>query len=212
MHPDQIRRPLATLMGLMVMPAILLTAASAWSHGLSVFAWVEGTQVQVESKFSGGKRPVNAVVRVLDLAGNQLLEGRTDSQGRWVFDLPQRTPLRIVMEAGLGHRGEWLLQAAETKAAGEESGVTETPSPPPATLPAAEITTDHLEAHLRQVVEEALQPLQARLARLEERRRNPGLQEILGGLGYILGLVGVGAYVQARRIRARRTAGRGQAP
>ena len=81
--------------------------------------------------------------------------------------------------------------------------------PEPAGRPAAD-----LEAQLRTVVTEALAPLSARLARLEEARRRPGLRDILGGLGYILGLVGVGAYLQARRLRERNggAAASGRAP
>jgi nickel transport protein len=181
--------------------AFLITAASAWAHGLTVFAWVEAGRVMVESKFSGGKRPVDATVRVLDLDGRELLSGKTDHQGRWAFDPPQKTALKIVLEAGLGHRGEWILRAEDMGALPE---VVEAPATTPQTRPAPqaiETATADLDARLKAVVLEALEPVNARLARLEEAPQGPNLRDILGGLGYILGLVGVGAYLQARRIR-----------
>jgi nickel transport protein len=191
--------------------SILATSASAWGHGLSVFAWVEGQRVMVESKFSGGKRPVNATVRVLAPDGRELLAGKTDDQGRWAFDLPQKTALKIVLEAGMGHRGEWTLSAEEVGAAKVEA------APPPASaqdqpgLPATNGAQADMEARLTKVVAQALQPINARLAHLE-KARGPSLQDILGGLGYILGLVGIGAYVQARRIRDGRSARPEQTP
>jgi nickel transport protein len=196
--------------------AILVTSATALCHGLSVFAWVEGQRVMVESKFSGGKRPVNATVRVLAPDGRELLTGKTDDQGRWAFDLPQKTALKIVLEAGTGHRAEWALRAEEVGAA---TIATNPPAPPaqeqaspPAAAGAAAPAAADLEARFAQLVAQALQPINARLAHIENERQGPSLQDILGGLGYILGLVGIGAYVQARRIRDGRSAPPGQTP
>jgi nickel transport protein len=195
--------------------AILAIGASAWAHGVSVFAWVEGQRVMVESKFSGGKHPVHATVRVLAPDGRELLTGKTDDQGRWAFDLPQKTALKIVLEAGLGHRAEWTLSAEEVGAAPVDTSTVDaapptSPAQAPSASPAAPDTAD-LEARLAKVIAQGLQPINARLARLEDERQEPSLQDILGGLGYILGLVGIGAYVQARRIRDGRSVPPGQA-
>jgi nickel transport protein len=200
MRPDPIHLGLR-FKALLIGMAFLGTAVSAWAHGLSVFAWVEGGRVMVESKFSGGKRPVDATVRVLDLDGRELLTGKTDDQGRWAFDPPRKTALKIVLEAGLGHRGEWTLRAEDMGALPE---VAEVPAAAPQARPApqaVDTATAELDARLKAIVTEALEPMSARLARLEQSSQGPGLRDILGGLGYILGLVGVGAYVQARRIR-----------
>ncbi|MEJ2641749.1 MAG: hypothetical protein P8010_19460 [Desulfosarcinaceae bacterium] len=195
---------------------ILAASASAWGHGLSVFAWVEGQQVMVESKFSGGKRPVNATVRVLAPDGRELLTGKTDDQGRWAFDLPQKTALKIVLEAGTGHQAEWDLRAEEvgaaTVATTPPAPLAQEPSAPQAPAGAAAPGGADLEARLARVVAQALQPINARLAHIEYERRGPSLQDILGGLGYILGLVGIAAYVQARRIRDSRSTPPGQTP
>lgn len=198
MRPDAMRRLLAALV------LILSGATAAWGHGLSVFAWVEGERVLVESKFSGGKRPVGATVQVLDPQGNTLLSGTTDAEGRWSFDLPQRTALKIVLEAGMGHRGEWTIGAAEVGAPPSDHSAAEPPPQPHPPAPTADATaaTADLDARLRKAVAEELAPVTARLARLEERLQGPSLQDILGGLGYILGLVGIAAYIQARRRQA----------
>jgi nickel transport protein len=46
--------------------------------------------------------------------GKELLTGTTDDQGKFSFKKPpeaQKADLKIVVEAAMGHRGEWLLKA-----------------------------------------------------------------------------------------------------
>jgi nickel transport protein len=210
MRPDPLRLSVR-FKTLLIAVALLGTAASARAHGLSVFAWVEAGRVMVESKFSGGKRPVGATVRVLDLDDQELLTGKTDDQGRWAFDLPPEKALKIVLEAGLGHRAEWTLRAEDMGAAPETAAPPGTPPALPVPQEAVAATAD-LDARLKKIVVESLEPFDARLSRLETEPQGPGLRDILGGLGYILGLVGVGAYVQARRIRAGAGVASGRAP
>ena len=59
----------SVLIGL-VCGVMLLSVSMARAHGVSVFAWVEGDTVYVESKFSGGRRAKNATVLVYDKEGN----------------------------------------------------------------------------------------------------------------------------------------------
>ena len=88
---------------------LLLNAVDVRGHNVTVFAWVEGSTVTVESKFSGGRRPKNAPIEVYDSAGNLLLKGTTDDQGTFSFTIPQKTPMTIVLLAGMGHRAEWII-------------------------------------------------------------------------------------------------------
>ena len=68
-----------------------LVAPAAHAHRVSIFAWVDGDTVHTESKF--GRRPGwsrAAWVRVFDLEGNLLLEGKTDDNGEFSFQVPKR--------------------------------------------------------------------------------------------------------------------------
>lgn len=196
---------------LMASAAILLATTTvatttAWCHGISVFAWLEGERVIVESKFSGGKRPMGATVRVFDPEGKELLTGVTDAHGGWSFDLPQRTALKIVLEAGMGHRGEWTLSAAEVGATSSAAPAKDQTHSHIAAqsgeASSLDPTAQSFEERMQKIVAAELATVSSRLARLEERLDGPHLQDIIGGLGYILGLVGIGAYAQARRLRA----------
>jgi hypothetical protein len=74
---------------------------------------VEGDTVHTESKFSGGRLVNGGEVRVYDLKGKELLSGKTNAQGEFSFKIPQKTAMKIVLQAGMGHRGDWTIPLSE---------------------------------------------------------------------------------------------------
>src|SRR5205807_8004813 len=65
--------------------------------------------VQVESWFSDGSKPKAAKVAVLRPDGSALAEGATNDQGVFVFRFDAAEDLRVVVDAGAGHRKEVVL-------------------------------------------------------------------------------------------------------
>jgi nickel transport protein len=172
---------------------------AAHAHKVYVFAWAEGDIIHTESYFGGKKSAVGGLIKVFDPEGKELLEGKTDEKGEFSFRLPKRTDLKIVLEASMGHRAEYLLKAEEI------------PGPLKRNGPAAEnkktaVPTPRAAApdieQIRGVVEEALdarlKPVLRTLARVQEER-GPGVTEVMGGIGYVLGLMGLIAYFKARK-------------
>ena len=191
----------ALLGGLAILLSIIPTTVEA--HNVSLFAWVEESKVFTQSKFSGGRWAKNARIEVYNAAGEKLLEGRTDDQGQFAFTPPRPEALRIVLLAGSGHRGEWRVAAEEFGAAPADVPIANRPSaesPSPATVTPPRDTPAPTDAELKQLIESALEkklaPIRRQLAQLAQR---PSLHDIIGGLGYIMGLVGLGAYMQSRR-------------
>ena len=88
---------------------ILIAAVPASAHRVNVFAWVEGDTVSVECKFSDGTKVHQGVIRVLDSAGKELLKGKTNDKGEFSFKVPKIDDLKVVLEAGMGHRAEWPI-------------------------------------------------------------------------------------------------------
>lgn len=185
----------------------LIVVPRAVAHKVTIFAWVEGDTVHTESKFSGGKMVKNGAVEVFDGQGTRLLDGRTDDQGEFSFKAPKITDLTIVLTAGMGHRNSWKLTAAELGAeTSAETAVDPAPSaatgstarrqasPPPAGpgLSAAEV-----DAIVARRLDQKLQPLTRML--VAARDKGPTVSDILGGIGYIIGLVGLGAYMRYRK-------------
>ena len=194
----------------------LLTPHTAWGHKVTVFAWVEGDTVYTQSKFSGGKKVNHGKIEVYDPSGVKLHEGRTNDQGEYAFKVPKRTDMKIVLLAGMGHRGEWTLMRDEI----EEGLAPDDSIPPqadgtalapnPKNVPAAASApmvpggSGDVEAALERVLDKKLRPILQRLNTIENQNRGPRLKDILGGIGYILGLMGLAAYLKFKQTGAQR--------
>ena len=195
---------------------LVLSYSLALAHNVTVFAWVEGDTVHVESKFSGGRRPVAAPVEVYDTRGNLLLKGATDEKGEFSFKVPKKTEMKVVLLAGMGHKGEWTIPFSDIEAvsASAPPQATEAGSPPPTsngpdqaatTAPAVggnPVPVGYLTAaEIRNAVEGALDTKLKPVMKLlvETRQSGPSVTDILGGIGYIFGLIGVAAYFIAKR-------------
>jgi len=87
----------------------LLLGGDAQAHRVNIFAWVEGDTVMVECKYPDGTKVHEGVIRVFDSAGKELLNGKTNAKGEFSFKVPKPDDLKIVLEAGMGHRAEWPL-------------------------------------------------------------------------------------------------------
>jgi nickel transport protein len=88
---------------------ILIAAVPASAHRVNIFAWVEGGRVFVECKYPDGTKVHEGVIRVIDSAGKELLKGKTNDKGEFSFKAPKIDNLKVVLEAGMGHRAEWPL-------------------------------------------------------------------------------------------------------
>ena len=178
----------------------MLRPGLAAAHRVTVFAWVEGETVHTESKFSGGKRVNGGEIIVYDLNGRPLLSGKTDDRGAFSFKIPQKTGMKIVLQAGMGHRGEWTISAGELRGRPEPDPAVSQKTRPPSPEARAETTPvglDQIRLVLDQSLDRRLNPVLKMLA--ESRDKGPTLRDILGGIGYILGLMGLAAYVHFRR-------------
>jgi nickel transport protein len=191
-----------------------LATGNAWAHRVNVFAWAEGDTVHVESKFSGGKKIAGAKIIVTDAGGVEVLTGQTDDQGQFSFKRPQPAELKIILEAGMGHRAQWTLPVDDGHAdhptdksrpekASPRSRLknpddqiyprnSETPTAVYAGPSRAEI-----EAIVEKALDKKMKPVLEMLA--DSRHTEPGIGDILGGIGYIIGLVGTAAYFHSRK-------------
>lgn len=186
-----------------VLAVIAVSAEPVSAHKVTVFAWVEGDTVQTESKFSGGRMAKQARIEVYDGSGNLLLDGLTDDKGRFSFTAPKKEDLQVVLVAGAGHRNTWTIKAEEfadqTPLAAEDHSVATNATQPlvEAVLPqGVAVSRDELQIMIETALDKKLQPVLHRLHQMED---GPRLAEIIGGLGYILGLVGLGSYLHYRR-------------
>ena len=173
---------------------VISTPLPAFAHKVIIFAWVEGDTVFTESKFSGGKRAINAQVQVFDREDKQLLEGKTDNKGEFSFKIPKLTDLRIVLTAGTGHKGEWTIPESEIQEAGGVSGEKKAEEPSQPT--AVGLTKEEIKDLIDDSLDRKLRPIVRMMT--ESQSKGPSVNEIVGGIGYIVGLMGVALYFKNR--------------
>lgn len=97
----------------------LLCPSPGLAHKVIVFGWLEKGRVNLEAGF-GSRRPAkNCGFSAFDTEGNLIYQGVTDNEGRQSFDIPDgfHSDLKLVLEAGPGHRGTWTIPADEFSAA-----------------------------------------------------------------------------------------------
>jgi len=193
----------------LVAALMLLAAGAALAHRVNVFAWVDGDTVFVECKYPDGTKVHEGVIRVLDSAGKELLNGKTNDKGEFSFKVPKQDDLTIVLEAGMGHRGDWPLSRQDLAPAGEApkpgpaaapqaSPKNEAPSPAaaePAAGPASPPPAG-IDQAIEKALDKKLAPVMKMLAEMHEQKVR--LTDVLGGIGYIIGLVGVAAYFKRK--------------
>jgi nickel transport protein len=181
----------------------LALCETVYAHRVNIFAWAEGDTVFVECKFPDGRRVNEGTIRVLDPAGAELLSGQTNDQGEFSFKIPKQTDMTVVLEASMGHRAEWKIPAEELSAAGQPAA-TAAPvqqaagaelSAPPAGAAEGEasaIPSQDIQQALERALDKKLAPVLKMLA--ESREQGPKVSDVLGGLGYIVGVAGIAAY------------------
>ncbi len=199
------RRPCGQITFIVIsLLVFLLTADTAFAHKVIVFGYVEGDTVHTESKFSSGKKAQNSRITVYDVQGEKLAEGRTDPDGAFAFKPPRKTTLKIVLDAGAGHRAEWVIPQAEFDEAQTAHPLSENHPPinpdvqssvsPPVT---STFTLDDVRTVVANELEKKIKPVRQML--MDNQNQGPSMQDILGGIGYIFGLIGIAAYFHSKK-------------
>ena len=186
---------------------IYTLAPNALAHKVFLAAYVEGDVIVVESGFSDGTSCDNAKIEVFDSSDNKLLEGRTDKNGVFSFKPPQKIDLHLVLDAGMGHRGEHTMPADElpeltgakkTEAKAAPDTRAAEPLKPPAANTVAQLDPEEIELIVDKVIQKRLRPL---IQLVAKSRHETGVSptEIFGGIGYIMGLMGLAIYFKSRK-------------
>ena len=178
--------------------ALLLGApAPAHSHNARLFATAEGSVITGYAYASSGERLSSVTVHVEDPKGQHLGETRTAVDGAFRFDASRQCDHLLVLDPADGHGAQFRIKAAD---------LVFPPAPADrASEPAPSVGPTH-EADLQDAVSAAvarqLRPLREQLDRLENRIR---FRDVLGGVGYLVGVAGLAFYFLGVRRRGRAT-------
>lgn len=176
---------------------LLIPASVVFAHKVNIFAYQEGDIVYTESYFSDGTKVKDGIVEVYDSQGTKLLEGKTDENGEFDFKLLKKDDLKIVLLASLGHKNSYTLSVDELP----DIIVTEKPQQPEfKELKAKEVALVDLEQIKRIIdtsLDEKLKPIMRELAKAQQK--GVSFTEVIGGIGYIFGLMGIILYFVSKK-------------
>ena len=183
---------------------IIMINISAFAHKVNIFAYIEGGEIYTESYFSDGKKCVESKIEVFDNQGNKLLEGLTDEEGMFSFKIPPEDAidgdLKIVLTASMGHRAEYSIRADEL---GDIKGLIEEKIEEPVSVIFPEtfsVDLKEIQSIIEDTLDEKLKPIireMREIKKSQEDRISP--TEIIGGIGYIIGIFGIIAYFLSRK-------------
>ncbi len=210
-----------------VLPGILavvacvgfLSGPAVYGHGLIVYGSARGRTIEGWAYFSGGGKAKNATVRVLGPQGERLGRVTTDEGGRFQFRAARRCDHTLVLETEGGHRAEYTVKAEELPATLPGAKQPESPEPgaPEVEKPAPEpgaarrgesssLRPEEMRRIVEDVVAREVEPLRGELHRY---RQSVQFRDVLGGIGYICGMMAVIVYF--KRLRRTDATARGEA-
>ena len=174
---------------------IIMMDVSVFAHKVNIFAYVEGDKVYTESYFSDGKKCIDSKIEVFDNQGNKLLEGLTDGEGEFSFELlPEDVDLKIVLTAGMGHRAEYTIRADELRGV---AGLIEEEPVSVISPETSSVDLKEIQSIIEDALDEKLKPIMREIKKSQEDKISP--TEIIGGIGYIIGIFGIIAYFLSRK-------------
>lgn len=177
-------------LALILVLGLSLLAKPSLAHKVVISAFAAGAAIEGEVGFSNGEMAHDGVVTVLDDAGQPLGQAPVDGQGQFRFVPVQAVPHLFRADLGSGHMAEIRLDLADLPV-----GLAGRPAEPVRLSPAP-VPSDPRQDQLAEMIRREIKPLRQELAAYKEKN---DLQTILGGIGYILGLFGLGFYLAARQ-------------
>jgi len=175
------------------------------AHKLKVFATADGEKILGRAYFVGGAGANGALVTIQDAEGRELARLDPDDAGNFSYRVERRMSYRVLADSRDGHVASWILRAEEfsPNLPGGTGETTPVSGPPVASAQKeADAATGEgelrpaMEARIERAVARQIRPLRFDLQAHDERVR---LRDILGGIGYIVGLAGLALWWNGRR-------------
>lgn len=194
---------------------------AVWGHAIYVFASGEGNVIKGKVYLRGGEGIPDVDVRAITPDGKAVTQTRTDAAGQFQLTVPFRCDYVIEATLADGHQATWKVAAEELSRDLPAPGLSGQEVPPehtqpqpeqkqhdtaeeaslreghmaPATAPGHEPDTAQLTAELAGLRSQVVQLRQE----WQEFQSRSQLRDILGGVGYILGITGLIFYFLGKK-------------
>jgi nickel transport protein len=173
---------------------VALSPATVSAHRLKVFVTAEDGALSGYAFFVGGGRPEGADFVVKD-GSREVFRGKTDLHGAFAWRPEAPGNFSVTVDAGDGHWAEAAVAADRLGGASVEAATTPVA---PACASDPEAMTKIFEAQVDRAVARQVRPLLEAYSQAEARVR---FNDVMGGIGMIVGLAGAGLWAVSRRRR-----------
>ncbi|MCM5551750.1 carboxypeptidase-like regulatory domain-containing protein [Pleomorphomonas sp. NRKKF1] len=170
--------------------ALVCLVLPAEAHRLKLFAQVTGDTVAGYGFYIGGGRPEGAEILVTKPDGTEIARLKTGKDGDFTFTPPTPGRYRLTLAGGDGHFASTDVSTDGTPAAPSPTAVTPSTSAIPADLDA------RIAKAVDAAVARQIGPLMEAYDAADGRVR---FNDLIGGLGWIMGLAGLWAWFRSRR-------------
>lgn len=196
-----------------VLTSLILFSHTAQAHRMDLYVYVDGAVIHGETAYAPSGAPDSGQVRIFTPDGATLAELELEAGGTFRYQTPVRADLRIEVDTPDAHRATYTLSEDELPAGlpawdpdalpelEDESVSPEAMTPPRPDTPEVTLDQGAIAAAVDQAVSRQTSVLRNEIARIEQQLR---FRDILGGLGYIAGVVGLLAYLKFKPSRPER--------
>jgi nickel transport protein len=175
---------------LLLLAVLLFSPSAVLAHGVHLDAYVVGNKIIAEASFSDGAAIKNSGINIYDEHGNLLNTSQTDENGRAEFNIPVLEDLKLILNDNLGHQAQYIVKRSKLPAEFQSSN-------PESKMEAANaVSEEQLRIIVSEELDKKLAPINHDLDQLSNS--GPGMTEIIGGIGYIFGLMGLYFYFKKR--------------
>lgn len=177
----------------------VILPATVFAHKIKIFAAAEGDAIKGYAYYAGGSRMQQAEIIVLGPEGEKLGQVKTDVDGSFVYKIDMLLEHSFVVQTPDGHRAEFTVPAnATSKKKKLGNGSVAAAKISRASDNLHQLNNKDLEEVIAKTVARELNFLREQLVLHDEKVR---LRDIIGGIGYILGLAGLACFFQSRKKR-----------
>ncbi|MCG8383576.1 MAG: cobalt ABC transporter permease [Gammaproteobacteria bacterium] len=189
----------STATGMLFAMTLLITTHTL-AHNIIGFVYTEGWEIEGEIGFSDGQlAPPNALVEVFDPDGKKLGETRTKTNGTFHYTATSVIAHHFKANLGSGHAIELILEAQalpDAPSSRDKSALNTAPTTSLHTDSAGNLNEDQLKQLISEAVSRQVTPLRRDLINYQNQAK---WHDVLGGIGYILGIFGLAAWLTARK-------------
>lgn len=182
---------------------LLFIPTDGLCHRVNIFCYVDGDSIKCEARFTPGGPVKNGKITVVSIqTGDVLINTNTDDKGKTSFKIPEEAikkhwDLKVICEAGMGHRNFWIVSADEFLPHEEKVATIKQEKVSVSKQEKIGITKEELKAIILNILRRELSPIKRDIAELKEHRIS--FQDVIAGIGYIFGIAGIALYFISKK-------------